>query len=552
VQRPPFPPSSASPTVTVLLAFGLLAVLWTLAPALTTGTLPRDTLEALYWGLPAGWSSPKHPPMAPFLADLAFRGSGSRLWAVYALGAGMTVAALAAVAWLGRETLSAAHGAAMALLSATFLLTLPLAHEFNPNVALLPWWVLVITLAWRAAKTDAALDWALLGLAAGLGLLAKYTIVMALAAAAAGLLATPTGRRRALRPWGALLAAAVMAVIAAPHLLAAAKGDFVTLHVAARDTIWEPERRFSLVTLIDLATVLAAVLAATVPGVLVAFLYLRRASPADEVQAGAHEARIYLIVTALAAPALTSVFGLLGSRLRAPWAMPLGLMLGPLLVALWPRLVGLLVDLKADAARLCLAAGLLLPPLGLAGYFAAAPLVVSRNPLREHVDGRTVARLGETYWQRFGTGAPPLILGLTNGALERQAMGSMSLFMPGRPPAYQFFWVIRYGDRSDPELERFILERDWHWIDMKRVRTEGAIAVAVGPEPFLWRRLGQCLGDLESMPLPVIRKGYRPQTLWLARILPGPADGGPCPPPPDDYREGAGLGPPPKTMDRFR
>jgi 4-amino-4-deoxy-L-arabinose transferase-like glycosyltransferase len=537
---------------TALLVLGMLAVLWTLAPALTTGTLPRDTLEALYWGMPAGWTSPKHPPMAPFLADFVFQASGGRMWTVYALGAITTLAALGGLIWLGRETLSAAHGAAMALLSATFLLILPLSHEFNPNVALLPWWVLVITLAWRAARTNHLRDWLLLGLFAGLGLLAKYTIVLALIAAAAGLLATPVGRARALRPWGPMLALLMMAGVAVPHLLAAAKGDFVTLHVAARDTIWEPERRFSLVTLADLAEVIAIMLAAAIPAAAVAWLQVRDSSRAKHPDPETQDGRRYLIVTALAVPLLTALSGILGARLRVPWGMPVGLMLGPLLVALWPRLGGLLLDLRSDAARRTLAAALLLPPLGLAAYFTAAPMISARNPLREHVDGRAVARLAEAYWQRFGTGTPPLILGLGNGALERQAVGSLSLLMPGRPPAYQYFWVVRYGGRTDPELERFVLARDWPWIDLQDLQRRGGIAVAVGPTPFLWRRLGQCLGDLESMPLPVTHGGYRPQTLWLARILPGPAVDSVCPPAPPSYRDGAGLGPVERTMDRFR
>jgi 4-amino-4-deoxy-L-arabinose transferase-like glycosyltransferase len=530
-----------------------LTIVWTVIPWSLTATLPRDTLEALYWGLRAGWTTPKHPPLASVLADSAFQLSGGSTLAVFFLGPFATSLALGAVFWLGRETMSLRHGLVMVWLSASVALLYPLSYEFNPNIILLPLWALALVAGWRALQRNALADWVILGLVAGLGMLAKYTFAMALVSIALGAVATRTGRARLRRPWGPGLAILLAVTVTAPHAIAVAGRDYVTLHVAARDTIWEPERLFSLVTFVDLGAFAIGQLAATLPALVAVWLTLRKAVVTDTLQYDRthSDGRQYLLIVSTLPFLLTVIAGIMGARTRAPWGLPLALLTGPLLVAIWPRLTGLLAP-AARQARWTVALALVLPLAGFSLYFAAPTRFGAKNPLREHVDGPAVAALASTYWQRFDPGTPPVVLGLGNGALERQAIGSASLFMAGRPPAYQFFWVVRYGDRPDPELETFILQRDWPWIDLKSVATKGGLGIAVGAEPPMWRRLGFCLGDLESHPLPVARQGYRPQQLWLARLIPSEPNAGNCPPPPPSFRDAMGLGPAPKTMDRFK
>jgi 4-amino-4-deoxy-L-arabinose transferase-like glycosyltransferase len=531
--------------VQVLALLAGLAAVWTLLPTFLTSALPRDTLEGLYWAIGAGWTTPKHPPLAAHLSEFAFRAGG--MPGVYGLGAASIALALAALLWLGRETMSPRHGAMMALLSAGVALLFPLGYEFNPNIILLPLWALVLVFGWRAIRDNHLTDWAVLGLCAGVGVLAKYTILMAIVSVGVALLALPMGRVRLVRPVGPLLAAMIATLVALPHLVAIRAHDFVTLHVAARDTLWEPERRFSLVTLADLGEFLAGQIGLSLLVLLVAGLVWRRSPHAHApVTAG----RRYVLIVAALPFALTILAGLAGARTRGPWGLPLALMTGPLLVALVPTLPALLKLAPAmRLPRIILAAAILLQPLGFMLYFSKPAWFGARNPLREHVDGAAVAKITQAYWQRFDAGPPPIVLGLSGGALERQAIGSTSLLMQGRPPAYQFFWVVRYGDRNDPELERFVLERDWPWIDRTAMAMRGGLALGIGPDQPRWQRLGHCLADWESRPLPVTHIGHAPQTLWLARLMPlGAAT---CPPPPSSYRDAMGLPEARRTMDRF-
>jgi 4-amino-4-deoxy-L-arabinose transferase-like glycosyltransferase len=548
-----------SQTKQVLALLGGLAIVWTVLPTALTSTLPRDTLEALYWAN-AGWISPKHPPLAPFLADIAFRSAG--VAGVYGLGAACIALALGAIFWLGCETFSPRHGAVMMMLSAGVALLFPLGYEFNPNIILLPFWALVLVFGWRAISANSLLDWALLGLCAGLGVLAKYTILMACISVGVAMLSLAAGRARLLRPIGPALAASVAVIVTFPHALAVRAHDFVTLHVAARDTLWEPERRFSVVTLADLAEFLAGQIGLSLLVLIVAGLVLRRFSHKNmpELDATAPDlsssnasllaSRRYLLIVAAAPFILTLLAGISGARTRGPWGLPLALMTGPLIVALAPTLVTILGSAPAmRLPRRLLVAAIFIQPIAFAIYFIKPSLFGARNPLREHVDGQAVAAIAQEYWNRSFTGSPPIVLGLSGGALERQAIGSASLFMPQRPPAYQFFWVIRYGNRNDPELERFILERDWPWIDESALAARGGLALGIGPDQPRWQRLGQCLGDWESRALPVTRMGHAPQTLWLARLL--PLGSAACLPPPSSYRDAMGLPEARRTMDRF-
>jgi 4-amino-4-deoxy-L-arabinose transferase-like glycosyltransferase len=532
----------APPWSLVLVVAATMVALWTLTPSIVTSSPPRDTVEALYWGLSWRWTTPKHPPLAPAVIETLIALTGRALWPVYFLGAACIAAAILLVIRFGQDAFGRTHGVAMGLLSATSLLLFPLGYEFNPNVLLVLGWAALLLAGWRCIVEDTWTNWLTLGLIAGFGGLAKYSMAFPVAGFVAAYCAHE-GVAWLRRPWKPFAAAAIATAVMSPHLLAAWREGFVTLHLAARDVRWEPERAFSLRAGAETLEFLLVLAVASIPALLIA-PWRGGALRASTRPGDAGRATAYVLWSVGVPFALLLLSGIAGSRLRAPWAMPFSLMLGPLLVALWPAVARLGVADETMRARQGLAAGVMaLQLMGFAAYFSAAALGAPRNPLREHVDGRAVTALALDYWGRHRGGALPFVMGIGGGALERQVVGSISYFAPERPSAFQSFWVHRPVIGDDPRAERVILERHWPWIRLDDLARTGGIAVMVGPEPFRWRRLGLCLARFESAPLPVGGRRTRPLSLWLAELVPSPIDGGDCPPAPLDFRAAAGLPP---------
>jgi hypothetical protein len=106
---------------------------------------------------------------------------------------------------------------------------------------LLFFWTLSLYFLARALETNAWRDWLLLGAAAGLGLLSKYSMVFFAPALVLYLLLSPGKRNLLLSPrlW---LAAAVAALVLAPNLLWNARHQFVsvqhTAEISQLDQSW--------------------------------------------------------------------------------------------------------------------------------------------------------------------------------------------------------------------------------------------------------------------------------------------------------------------------
>jgi len=160
-----------------------------------------DTGEALFWGREWQLGYYKHPPLMAWMAEAGIAAFGRSLVTVYLLPQLCIVAAFAAVWWLARRLVSPAG----AFLSVAILeLLWPFTYEssaFNANVALLPCWAWTIAFAWTALEENRAGSWARLGIALGLGFLAKYSILILGAAIGLYCLSTPS-RRWVFRHWG--------------------------------------------------------------------------------------------------------------------------------------------------------------------------------------------------------------------------------------------------------------------------------------------------------------------------------------------------------------
>ena len=194
----------------------LHAVVWTALPSLIYFNLPLDVIEAMTYGREWQLGYDKLPPLPWFLAEIAYRVTGTDD-SLYALSQAAVIVAFIAV-WMTARPLVGTLGALAAILIIDGLHYLNLsAVKFNHNIVEMPLWALA-GFAFHAGLRGGKLrHWMLLGAALGLAWWAKYFVVILAAPLALFLLFDPQARRRLAGP-GPWIAAIVTLVVVAPNL----------------------------------------------------------------------------------------------------------------------------------------------------------------------------------------------------------------------------------------------------------------------------------------------------------------------------------------------
>jgi hypothetical protein len=202
---------------------------WTLV-ALAQPNPPLDIVEWLAWGREWQLGYHKHPPLAAWVAELAFRLTPGSLLGVYLAGYLSVAAALWSVWNLARRLVPprAALAATVCLDGVVFLGSG--AAEFNNQVLLIAFWALAVERFHAAVTRDRWRDWALTGLALGLALLCKYSAAFLIVPLLAWWL-WHDGLRRWTRP---VLVAGVAAAVFLPHFVWLVHHEFPTLRYAAQ------------------------------------------------------------------------------------------------------------------------------------------------------------------------------------------------------------------------------------------------------------------------------------------------------------------------------
>ena len=156
---------------------GAHLVLWTAIPLMIQPNPPLDAVEIVAWGHEWRLGYPKHPPLAPWLAEAARAlGGNHALWPIYVLGQLCVVIAFWAVWRLGRElTTPAIAFASVLMLEATGRYTW-MTLELNHSLVVLPFFPLTALCLYRALTTGRFRWWLATGGALGLGMMAKYVI----------------------------------------------------------------------------------------------------------------------------------------------------------------------------------------------------------------------------------------------------------------------------------------------------------------------------------------------------------------------------------------
>lgn len=212
-----------------LVASALAIAAWVALAAWSNDSQLQDSLEQFVWGQSLQWGYWKHPPLTSWLMWAMLRVAGPVPWAAYALGGLLTFAAVACTTRFAQLLAGDRVAVLTALLLALHYGFTRRAQMFNHNTVLVACMAFAALAAVQAVRANRLRDWLLVGLAAGLALLAKYQAIVPLAGLLLALVLAGEGRRCAR---GIALATACAAAVMLPHGVWALQHGGQTLHYA--------------------------------------------------------------------------------------------------------------------------------------------------------------------------------------------------------------------------------------------------------------------------------------------------------------------------------
>jgi 4-amino-4-deoxy-L-arabinose transferase-like glycosyltransferase len=206
------------PSVAVWLAALAQGLLWTLVPAVFYAGPPGDLPSVLAVGHEFQLGTYLGPPLAFWLAELAFDLAGRSLVGIYLLSQACVVATYWAVFTLGSSIVGAQHAALAVLLMvgiAAFTVPTP---DFGPVILTMPLWAIILLHYWRAVGEGKRAYW--LALAVEIGLLLLTTYVGLILVGLLVLFTLANRRARAsLKSYDPLIAGLLALVVTFPHLV---------------------------------------------------------------------------------------------------------------------------------------------------------------------------------------------------------------------------------------------------------------------------------------------------------------------------------------------
>jgi dolichyl-phosphate-mannose-protein mannosyltransferase len=206
------------PTLAVWLAALAQGLLWTLVPTLFYAGPPGDLPVVLAVGHEFQLGSYLGPPLAFWLAELAFDLAGRNLFGIYALSQACVVVTYWAVFSLGSSIVGRQHAALAVLLMvgiAAFTVPTP---DFGPVILTMPLWAMILLHYWRAVGEAKRAYWFALAIEVGLLLMTTYVGLILLALIVLFTLANKQARR-CLNSYDPLIAAVVAGLVVGPHLI---------------------------------------------------------------------------------------------------------------------------------------------------------------------------------------------------------------------------------------------------------------------------------------------------------------------------------------------
>ena len=208
----------ARPRLVVGLVVALQAVLWLTVSLILYRSPPGDLATVLALGREYRVGTDLGPPLAFWVADIAFRAAGNHMFGVYALAQLCSIATFWTLYLLARAAVGGQQAVLAVLLTLTVLAFSAPGLEFGPLVLARPLWALLLLHSWQLIGQNRRNAWFAWSLDAGLLLLTTSAAIVLIALVMVFALTTARGRR-ILMSFDALFAFSVIIVLALPYLI---------------------------------------------------------------------------------------------------------------------------------------------------------------------------------------------------------------------------------------------------------------------------------------------------------------------------------------------
>src|SRR6202790_4577646 len=218
----------ARPRLVVWLVVLIEAALWLILPVLLYRSPPGDLATVLAYGREYQVGTVLGPPLAFWLADIAFRLAGNHMFGVYLLAQLCGVAMFWALYLLARAIVGGQQAGLVVLLTMTVATFSWPGLEFGPSVLARPLWALLLLHSWQLIGQNRRNAWFAWSIEAGLLLLTTSAAIGLLLLVAGFALATARGRRT-LMSFDPLFALLVIVVLALPYLIWLIRADTLAL-----------------------------------------------------------------------------------------------------------------------------------------------------------------------------------------------------------------------------------------------------------------------------------------------------------------------------------
>ncbi len=233
-------PNSPAPsrwTGPFLICLGLLALARLVANALTPLNLGPDEAQYWRWAQSFDWGYYSKPPLTSWLIGISTGIFGDSEWAIRFFAPVLHGLTALFVFLTARELFGSRIGILAGTIWATMLGVWLSSAIMSTDVPLLACWSAALYFLVRTGTRPSWRDPALLGLAIGLGFLAKYAMIYFVIGLGLATLADPA-TRRAMASLRGLLAAGIALLVVLPHMLWNAANGFKTVSHTADNANW--------------------------------------------------------------------------------------------------------------------------------------------------------------------------------------------------------------------------------------------------------------------------------------------------------------------------
>src|SRR3954468_4352716 len=218
----------ARPRLVVWLVVLLQATLWLLVALLLYRSPPDDLATIIAYGREYQVGTDLGPPLAFWLADIAFRAAGNHVFGVYLLAQLCAIATFLTFYQLARAIVGGQQAVLAVLLTMTVVVFSSPGVEFGPLVLARPLWALLLLHSWQLVGQVRRAAWFAWSIEAGL-LLLTTSAALGLLLLIVGFFVALARGRRLLMSLDPLYAVVVIVVLVLPYLIWVIRADVLAM-----------------------------------------------------------------------------------------------------------------------------------------------------------------------------------------------------------------------------------------------------------------------------------------------------------------------------------